>query len=121
MDDAWDVLHFAENMGDAAKTTGQWHHVFSRKIMRTLDEHPTLQGVFSREDFLVQAADDLSHRGYQRWHRVYDDQVVEWLTVNSGATQDEFLDYLQRVYSQPEIRERFPNAVDVLRQAMEEQ
>jgi len=95
---------------ESLQTTGQWHHVFSSRIMRALNEHPTLHGVFDRDDILVQALDEISHRGYQKWHRAYDDEVVEWLIEHQDATPEEFLHFMQEVYARPGMQWRFPNA-----------
>lgn len=102
-------------MAEAAPAvTGQRHHVLSNKIMRALEQHPTLRGLFSREDLVVQAIDEASHRGYQAWHRAYDREVVKWLTDpdNLKATREEFLRFLRDIYARPEMRQRFPDALN---------
>jgi hypothetical protein len=106
---------------DTVDAVGQWHHMLPTKVMRALDEHRTLRGVFTRDDLLVRASDLASHRGYQTWHRAYDDEIVEWLANprHAEATQKEFLQFLLKIYSRPDILERFPGAVDLLRQALE--
>ena len=70
---------------DAPKTlTGQIHHPISTKVGRAVDNHPLLSGAFKKRDprFVTQAADNAAHRGYQRWHRDLDDEVVERLLTN---------------------------------------
>ena len=94
--------------------TGQWHHVFSNKIMQALEEHRTLAGQFKRNDILVQALDRESHIGYQKWHRAYDDEVIEWLENNQTASPAEFLDFLQEIYTRPDMLRRFPFAKEAL-------
>jgi hypothetical protein len=89
--------------------------------MRALDEHRTLRGIFARNDILVRASDPASHRGYQTWHRAYDDEIVEWLANprHVEATQKEFLQFLLEIYSRPDMVDRFPGAVDLLNQGLE--
>jgi len=99
---------------------GQFHHILSTKIMRELATHSTLNGVFTRNDFVVQAMDRASHKGYQGWHRVYDDEVVDWLSINEKATPEEFLNYLRDVYLKAEMESRFPDAFLLLQMALEE-
>ena len=94
--------------------TGQWHHVFSRKIMRQLNKHETLQGVFSRKDVVVRALNLASHKGYQKWHRAYDDQVVRWLRNHPSASPNEFLDFLMEIYASPDMRQRFPYGLEAI-------
>ncbi len=94
--------------------TGQWHHVLSNKIMRQLNKHETLGGVFKRSDIVVQALDRESHIGYQKWHRAYDKEVVDWLRRNPMASPDEFIDILIEIHSRTDMVERFPFALDAL-------
>jgi len=98
----------------AQNATGQWHHVFSEKIMRQLERHPTLRGLFGRDDLVVQALDEAGHRGYQTWHRAYDDEVADWLMdpAHQSATREEFLRFLREIYARPEMRQRFPDALN---------
>jgi hypothetical protein len=106
-------------VGDAAGASGQWHHILSAKVVRALGQHEVLRGALGRNDFLVQAVDVASHRGYQTWHRAYDDEVVEWLGTHTTATSKEFLQFLLEVYGRPEMRQRFPNAVNLLEKALQ--
>ena len=98
--------------GENAAARGQWHHMLSERIMRGLNRYPTLRGRFERDDLVVRALDEASHRGYQRWHRAYDKEVVKWLQEHSKATPAEFLDFLRGIYAQPEMRQRFPDAIN---------
>lgn len=82
--------------------------------MDELGRHRTLRGIFQRDDVVVQALDNTSHRGYQTWHRAYDDQVVNWLIEHETATSDEFLAFLTNLYSSSEMQRRFPQAVEML-------
>ena len=61
---------------------------------------------------MVQALDEASHRGYQTWHRAYDDEVVDWLARNREATREQFLRFLRDIYARPEMKQRFPNALN---------
>ncbi len=106
---------------DAVALTGQWHHLLSNKIMRALDRHEVLSGVLRRDDLLVQARDLASHRGYQRWHRTYDEDVIRWLGSNEGrsASARQFLEFLQNVHLSPNLQHRFPTAVEVITNFLE--
>jgi hypothetical protein len=63
---------------------------------------------------VVQALDEASHRGYQTWHRAYDDEVADWLMdpAYQSATREEFLRFLREIYTRPEMRQRFPDALN---------
>jgi len=52
---------------------------------------------------VVRALDEASHRGYQAWHRAYEDKVVDWLVRNPEATQEQFLRFLRDIYARPEM------------------
>jgi len=106
---------------DVIQCTGQWHHIISRKIERALAGHATLAGEFRRQDYVVRALDEASHKGYQTWHRAYDDEVVRWLrdARNNGAGSHEFLTYLGRIHATPDMSTRFPDAYRVLQMALE--
>ncbi len=93
--------------------TGQIHHPIATKVGRELNQHPTLRGHYQPRDrrLTTQAIDGAAHRGYQRWHRDLDDEVVNWLRrpENRNATPQQFEDWLRWRYNQPDLRERFPN------------
>ena len=95
------------------KATGQLHHAISTKVGRAIDKHKNLSGAFKKRDprFVTRAADDAAHRGYQRWHRDIDDEVVKWLESdrNKDATAEDFLAWLRSRYQQPDLKPRFPN------------
>jgi hypothetical protein len=82
-----------------------------RPIARAIDEHPNLAGAYVARDprFTTQAANDAAHRGYQRWHRDLDYEVVGWLERHPGASTDEFEQYLRQRYAQPDLKGGFPN------------
>lgn len=100
---------------DAAKGSGelagQLHHAISTKVGRAVDNHPILKGLFEKRDprFVTRASDGAAHRGYQRWHRDLDDEVVDWVERNPSKGGDEFLDYLRQLYQRPDLVKRFPN------------
>ncbi|MCX7747060.1 MAG: polymorphic toxin-type HINT domain-containing protein [Clostridia bacterium] len=98
----------AEEAAEAA--TGQIHHLLSNKIMRALNNHPTLKGLFDRENplFKFRAASAEAHKGYQQWHRTVDNDIVEWLTNNADATAQEFKNFINSVYNRLEIKIRIP-------------
>jgi hypothetical protein len=96
--------------GGAARATGQLQHAISRPIAGALERHEVLRGVYGARDprFVLRAADEAAHRGYQAWHRALDREVVEWLGKNPTATPAQFESYLRGVYQRPELLQRFP-------------
>jgi hypothetical protein len=108
-DRAVDVAR-AANKGKAISTIGWRHHLLSKKIMKALEKHKTLRGIYKQNDprFIYRAKDLASHRGYQRWHRRVDEEVVEWLERHKHATPEEFERYLHNLYQKPWLRERIP-------------
>jgi RHS repeat-associated protein len=129
-DDAYDYFRASQysdnianivsrNADDVVELTGQWHHVISNKIQNALDLHPTLRGAFERNKFvLAQALDYDSHKGYQTWHRLYDDEIVEWIRKAGDVTDCDFVNHLVDVYKQNDMTKRFPNAVQQLSDAL---
>lgn len=71
---------------------------------------------------MVQALDRESHNGYQTWHRLYDDDAVEWLRdpANRQAAPEQFLQYLRGVYERSDMQERFPGAAQLIDMVLEE-
>ncbi|MFP2925186.1 Wall-associated protein precursor [Pyxidicoccus sp. 3LG] len=94
-----------------AVTTGQQHHIISKRIAEELSGHRTLKGLYQPRDprFVTQAVDKAAHNGYQHWHRQVDEEVLKWLRVNPTATPQQFEAYLRSIYSRPEMLARFPN------------
>ena len=90
---------------------GQIHHVISTKVARAVDDHPILSGLFAKRDnrFITQAIDGAAHRGYQRWHRELENEVVDWIRRNHDKNGDDFLAYLKALYERPDIKASFPN------------
>jgi transposase-like protein len=86
------------------------HHAISRRIWKTLEEHPGLKGIYRVRDprFELRAANEAAHRGYQKWHRELDNEVVQWLRGHREVSPAEFEKYLREIYERPEMRERFP-------------
>jgi hypothetical protein len=91
---------------------GQNHHLLTNKVMRALDDHRTLRGVFKRDDkrFQFRAKDAEAHKGYDEWHREIDMEVVRWIKdeENNKATPQEFIRYLHDFYQKPMNRSRIP-------------
>ena len=104
------LAHRAPNTARVV-TTGQEHHVISRRIAAALDDHPTLAGAYTPRDprFVTQAIDDAAHRGYQTWHRQLDAEVADWLARNPNATTTGFEQFLRQRYGQADLLARFPN------------
>ena len=87
--------------------------------MNQLKKHEVLNGVFKRNYVIVQAIDQASHKGYQTWHRNYDDAAVQWLIKNKAATAEEFLSYMLDVYKQTDMINRFPDAYEWIEKGLE--
>jgi len=118
------VLPFATGLGMVARfgskaddvvRIGQFHHILSNKIMRALSKHGTLKSILGRNDFIVRAADLPSHYGYQKWHILVDNDAIKWLKDNPNATREQFINFLREIYSRPEMRTAFPDALDILK------
>ncbi|MEA4826009.1 MAG: polymorphic toxin-type HINT domain-containing protein, partial [Clostridium sp.] len=95
----------------SVEAIGQVHHILTNKTMKALDDHPTLKGKFNREGpmFKYKAADVDAHKGYQQWHRDVDNTVVDWLQNNPKATEQQFKNFLNKLYQNPDISKRIPN------------
>lgn len=94
----------------ATKPRGQIHHPVSTKVHRQLQKNPGTKGHYKPRDprITTQAVDEAAHRGYQKWHRDLDDEVVTWLQENPDATPRQFEDWLRRRYREDDLRWRFP-------------
>ena len=79
--------------------TGQNHHVISKTIDAAKMENKNLDSI-SRNDpgLQIKALTPEAHKGYQDWHRAYDKEISEWLTGNSKATPQNFIDMLNNYY-----------------------
>ena len=101
----------AESSDEPPNCKGQNHHIISRPIAEQLEQHETLRGLYKARDerFVAKAKDKDSHCGYQQWHRDVDKEFIEWLKREIKATPDQFMKFLHRIYSRPEMLERFPN------------
>jgi hypothetical protein len=122
-DDIVDAAKAVDTVVDAGKeieTAGQLHHIFSNKIMEAIYKNETLSKFFSRDNMLVQAFDKVSHNGYQDWHRVYDQTVVDWIKKNPEASAKDFLEMMQDLYKESDMEKRFPDAWELLQMAIEE-
>ena len=97
----------------AARGTGQLHHAISKKIHQALEDHARLAGLYKARDprFVTRAVDGAAHRGYQRWHRDLDDEVVAWIREFDQATPAQFEAYLRSLYNRPALRARFPDGL----------
>ena len=89
---------------------GQWHHVLSNLIMRALANHP-LRGLFIRASSVVQALTEAAHKGYQSWHRLIDQHMVQWLQSHQNATPLEFWQEMYKQYNTRDMIKRFGEGV----------
>jgi hypothetical protein len=87
--------------------TGQFHHIFSKKVMDEINLHDKIQGLINRKDIIIQAQTKEVHQGYEGWHRELDKEIVEWLRKNKTKDVDEFMEFLRERYNQPDLIERF--------------
>ena len=50
--------------------------------------------------------------GYQDWHRKYVEEIVEWINKRKDfLTPQEFIDYLNKIYSDPDMVRRFGEVI----------
>ncbi len=75
--------------------------------------------MFGREGMLSQVLDKAGHNGYQAWHREYDDEIVAWLRTHREVSVNDFLNKLKSVYSTNEMKHRFPNPLEMIKQAIQ--
>ena len=59
---------------DQAKCTGQEHHIISKTVLRALERHSVLRGLYRYRDprFVARAKDLKAHCGWQDWLRNID-------------------------------------------------
>ena len=93
-----------------AKAGAQSHHIFSDRIIRALNNHPILHGMFDRADprLIFKAASKAAHNGYEYWHRSVDALIVKWIRDNPTKGKIEFLSYVRKIYQSHGICERIP-------------
>ncbi len=92
---------------------GQWHHAISKRVWRSLQEHPNLRGKYQLRDsrFTTQAIDDDTHRGYQGWHRSLDEEISTAVKRHPEWTTQEFEAHPRARYLQPDLLSRFPTGL----------
>ncbi len=79
--------------------TGQAHHPFSRKIVKAAKQNNNLKDVVNRNVGTIRALNPSAHKGYQKWHRNFDNAVVSWLQKNPNATASQFTGFMNKLYS----------------------
>ena len=88
--------------------TGQAHHPISKQIENAASANPNLRGQVTRSGWgTIRAGSLLDHLGYQKWHRNFDDAVVSWINRHSTATLDEFVGFMDKLYSSTVATSRF--------------
>ena len=65
----------------------------------------------NRNSLIVQAIDYAAHHGYQQWHRIVDNNLVNYI-VEFSPTKEQFLNKLVQLYTP--IYDRFTTVLDVL-------
>lgn len=73
----------------------------------------TLKAAFgnNRNSLVVRAIDYAAHHGYQAWHRVVDNKLVDYILTES-PTKSQMINKLVELYTP--LVERFPTVLDVL-------
>ena len=76
--------------------------LFLKKIERAKLKNHKLDSIL-RDDprFQIKALSKSGHRGYQKWHRQYDEVIEAWLNTHRDASVNEFLNKLNSFYSKP--------------------
>jgi hypothetical protein len=90
---------------------GQNHHGISRAVYDAL-QRTGWGKVYKYQDkrFVAEAADLMSHYGYERWHIDLDAEIVKTIAQNAeNWTEKNFEAFLRWRYSQPDLIWRFPN------------
>ena len=98
-----DACVLVHNAGCSTRQ-GQNHHVITNKMKDKINtSNPNLRGVISRNDprLRIRAFTKEGHRGYQHWHRTYDDVMVKWLENHENATPAQFIKKLNNYYAKP--------------------
>ncbi|MDR2171940.1 MAG: hypothetical protein LBP59_17485 [Planctomycetaceae bacterium] len=82
----------------------------SKKIFNELDKNESISSNFKNNyrNFITKAIDRQSHSGYQYWHRELDDKIVDWLKKKPDLTEKEFIEFLKKLYKNPNITNHFP-------------
>ncbi|MEX0313724.1 MAG: RHS repeat-associated core domain-containing protein [Allomuricauda sp.] len=93
--------------------TGEDHHLLGNKITNAIDNHPNLKGSFdysrTNRRYIYPALDAEAHRGYQKWHRDYDDIVVRWINDTPAADVKMLEEYIHKLHQQSWLKSRIPN------------
>ena len=95
----------------SARLTGQLHHAISARVTRAINAHVNLRGRFTYRDprYTSRARTLADHRGYLgTWHEDLDAEVVREIQNNPLWTEQDFLEYLNWRYGQPDLRLKFP-------------
>lgn len=90
---------------------GQVHHAISKMVHRALETSP-LRGIYVVRDprWATRALDLSAHQGYQRWHRLLDKEMSEWVRAQGfSLTRTAWEDYMRSRYGRPDLSWRFPN------------
>lgn len=110
--EAWGIYKELVGIGKPARSLtgpGQYHHLLSSKVVTALNKHPTLRGVFQRQDpgLIKQAVNLKAHHGYETWHRNLDGSIEAWVNSHQTATPEQFIQYLDSVYASDDLVARF--------------
>lgn len=92
---------------------GQNHHAISKAPHNALEDHPKLWGYYEHRDdrFVTTAVDRAAHKGWQEWHRDYDNETAKFIEAHPDLTPQQFEAYLSLRYDQPDLAARFPNGL----------
>lgn len=74
--------------------SGQNHHILGRKVYREFKKK--FGKVINRNDYIVRAFRLEDHRGYQKWHRNLDDELI--IAVGKAESVLEFETMLNEIY-----------------------
>ena len=75
-------------------------------------KNSNLKGAFKRNDFKVKDLHEWDHKGYQDWHRQYDEALAKWITERADdLTPEEFIRHLNEIYSDLEMVKRFGEVI----------
>ena len=95
-----DVQECSKGKVPNANSLGQKHHAIGRKPFRLLEKTPWGKNL-NRNDYLMKALTVDGHKGYQKWHRTLDEEIIK--AVKSSRNLSLFQKSLNEIYGHLDI------------------
>ncbi len=93
------TLAYLEEHGFVNRKQSETDKRVSRKIVKAAKQNNNLKDVVNRNVGTIRALNPSAHKGYQKWHRNFDNAVVSWLQKNPNATASQFTGFMNKLYS----------------------